>query len=143
MDGTEVIGACLAEEFEKRGFYNTNQHNTIYVITPEYNMNNQLFFRDNLVGAIKGKNVILLLATTTTGLTVGRSMECIQYYGGQLQGVSSLFSTVKSVNGTRINAVFTEEDVPGYAAYEAKDCPFCKKGIRLEAMVNGFGYSRF
>lgn len=22
------------------------------------------------------------------------------------------------------------------------DCPFCKKGIKLDAVVNGFGYSK-
>ena len=76
MDGTEVVGAYLAQEFEKRGFRNTNLHDTIYVVTPEYNANNQLIFRDNTIPAIKGKNVILLLATTTTGLTVRRSLEC-------------------------------------------------------------------
>ena len=79
MDGTEVVGAYLAQEFEKRGFRNTNLHDTIYVVTPEYNANNQLIFRDNTIPAIKGKNVILLLATTTTGLTVRRSLECVQY----------------------------------------------------------------
>ena len=58
MDGTEVVGAYLAQEFEKRGFRNTNLHDTIYVVTPEYNANNQLIFRDNTIPAIKGKNVI-------------------------------------------------------------------------------------
>ena len=92
MDGTEVVGAYLAQEFEKRGFRNTNLHDTIYVVTPEYNANNQLIFRDNTIPAIKGKNVILLLATTTTGLTVRRSLECVQYYGGTVRGISSIFS---------------------------------------------------
>ena len=89
MDGTEVVGAYLAQEFEKRGFRNTNLHDTIYVVTPEYNPNNQLIFRDNTIPAIKGKNVILLLATTTTGLTVRRSLECVQYYGGTVRGINA------------------------------------------------------
>ena len=57
-----------------------DRHDTIYVVTPEYNANNQLIFRDNTIPAIKGKNVILLLATTTTGLTVRRSLECCLLY---------------------------------------------------------------
>ena len=142
MDGTEVVGAYLAEEFEKRGFPNSNQHKTIYVVTPEYNTNNQLIFRDNTIPAIRGKNVILLLATTTTGLTVRRSMECIQYYGGCVRGISSIFSTVKKIADMEIHSVFTTDDVPGYQAFGKSDCPICKKGIRLEAMVNGFGYSK-
>lgn len=142
MDGTEVVGAYLAQEFEKRGFPNTNLHNTIYVVTPEYNANNQIIFRDNTMPAINGKNIILLLSTTTTGLTVRRALECVQYYGGKLRGVSSIFSTVKTVGGMEIHSVFDQDDVTGYKAYTRNDCPFCKKGMRIEAMVNGFGYSK-
>ena len=142
MDGTEVVGAYLAQEFEKRGFPNTNLHNTIYVVTPEYNANNQIIFRDNTIPAINGKNIILLLSTTTTGLTVRRALECVQYYGGKLRGVSSIFSTVKSVAGMEIHSVFNQDDVPGYQAFSRNECPFCKKGMRIEAMVNGFGYSK-
>ncbi len=142
MDGTEVVGAYLAQEFEKRGFRNTNLHDTIYVVTPEYNANNQLIFRDNTIPAIKGKNVILLLSTTTTGLTVRRSLECVQYYGGTVRGISSIFSTVKKVSGMEVHSVFTEEDVPGYQAFARGECPYCKRGFAIEAMVNGFGYSQ-
>ncbi|MCD8364402.1 MAG: orotate phosphoribosyltransferase [Clostridiales bacterium] len=141
MDGTEMIGAFLAKEFEHRGFYNRNLHDTIYVVTPEYNSNNQIIFRDNNTMAVEGKNVVLLLASTTTGLTIRRAVECILYYGGTLQGISSIFSTVSEVDGMEVKSVFTEKDVPGYAAYARTDCPFCKKGMRIEAMVNGFGYS--
>ncbi len=143
MDGTEVVGAYLAEEFEKRSFLTTtNLHETIYVVSPEFNSNNQMIFRDNNMLAINGKHVLLLLATTTTGVTIRRSLECIQYYGGIIEGVSSIFSTVEEVEGYKVESVFTEEDLPGYAAYSQKDCPFCKKGHKLEAMVNGFGYSK-
>ena len=127
MDGTEVVGAYLAQEFEKRGFRNTNLHDTIYVVTPEYNANNQL---------------ILLLATTTTGLTVRRSLECVQYYGGTVHGISSIFSTVKKVGGMEVHSVFNADDVPGYQAFGRDECPYCKKGFAIEAMVNGFGYSQ-
>lgn len=142
MDGTEVVGAFLAKEFEKRSFLTTNQHGTIYVVSPEFNSNNQMIFRDNNMLAIRGKHVMLLLATTTTGVTIRRSLECVQYYGGVLTGINSIFSTVKEVEGYPVESVFTEEDLPGYAAYTQKDCPFCRKGHRLEAMVNGFGYSK-
>ena len=36
LDGTQVIGTCLANELTKDGFSNMNAHQTIYVITPEY-----------------------------------------------------------------------------------------------------------
>ena len=34
LDGTQVIGTCLANELTKDGFSNMNAHQTIYVITP-------------------------------------------------------------------------------------------------------------
>lgn len=143
MDGTELIGAFLAEEYEKGVFVSTNRHETIYVVEPEINGNNQLLFRDNIKPSIDGKHVLLLSATTTTGKTIRRSLEGIQYYGGKVEAVASVFSTVKKVDDMPVTAVFTEEDIPGYAAYLAQECPFCRNGERIEAMVNGFGYSKF
>ena len=86
MDGTEVIGAFLAEEFEKEDMASTNRHETIYVVSPEMNSNNQLLFRDNIKPSIAGKHVILLSASTTTGKTIHRSLEGIRYYGGGVGG---------------------------------------------------------
>ena len=73
-----------------------------------------MIFRDNLKPEIAGKNVLLLLASATTGKTVRNSIECIQYYGGILQGISSIFSAVDSIDGHRIDALFRADDIPNY-----------------------------
>lgn len=62
LDGCEVIGAFLASELSRSGVLSTNAHKTIYVVTPEFNSNGQMIFRDNLKPEIYGKNVLLLLA---------------------------------------------------------------------------------
>ena len=142
MDGTEMIGAFLSQQIEKGGILSTNRHETIYVVSPEINNNNQMLFRDNNKGAIAGKHVVLLLATTTTGETIRRSLECIRYYGGIVENVASIFSTVDSVDGVQVESLFDGNDVMNYEAYSAHECPFCKKGQKIEAMVNGFGYSK-
>ena len=142
MDGTAVIGAFLAEKFEEGTYATTNQHGTIYVVEPELNSNNQMIFRDNIKPSIKGKHVLLLSATTTTGRTIRRSVDAIQYYGGQVEAVASVFSTVDRLDQILITSVFTDEDMPGYTAYEPSECPFCAKGHKIEAMVNAYGYSQ-
>lgn len=142
MDGTEVIGGFLSEEIENGGLLTNNTHETIYIVSPEFNNNNQMLFRDNNKGAIRGKHVILLLATATTGETVRRALECIHYYGGIVEGVDIIFSTLREVGGFQVDRLFGTDDVPNYEAFSPHDCPFCKKGHRIEAMVNGFGYSK-
>ena len=82
MDGTEVIGAFLAEELEKNHISIANMHETIYVVSPETNSANQFLFRENTRPAVAGKHVLLLMASITTGETARRSLECIEYYGG-------------------------------------------------------------
>ena len=47
-----------------------NAHGTIYVVTPEYNSNSQMIFRDNIQPMIQGKHVIVLMASVTTGITI-------------------------------------------------------------------------
>lgn len=142
MDGTQVIGAFLAKEFQVAHVSSTNLHKTVYVISPEQNRDNQMIFRDNTKNMITGKHIILLLATTTTGDTIRRSIEGLEYYGGIIEGVGSIFSTVNSVDGMTVNTLFDGDDVVGYQAFPKADCPFCKQGHKIEAVVNGFGYSK-
>lgn len=141
LDGCEVIGAFLASELSRAGVLSMNAHKTIYVVTPEFNSNGQMIFRDNLKPEVQGRNVLLLLASATTGKTIRNSIECIQYYGGTLQGISAIFSAVDSINGHRIDALFRAEDIPNYHAYSHHECPMCQNGEHVEALVNGYGYS--
>jgi len=142
LDGTQVVGAFLAKELGRAGFMSINAHQTIYVVTPEYNSNSQMIFRDNIQPMITGKNVLLLMASVTTGLTIGKSVEAIQYYGGHLAGISAIFSALYAVDGYAINSVFTLADLPDYQTFKYQDCPHCKRGEKIDALVNSFGYSR-
>ena len=142
LDGTEVLGAFLAHELEKGDFRMTNKHETMYVVEPEENSIHQFMFRENIRPSIEGKNILLLVATMTTGETVKKSLECIEYYGGIIQGVAAIFSTTTEIEGTKVYPLFDQEDLPGYATYAPHDCPFCKQGTPLEAMVNAYGYSK-
>ena len=56
VDGTQVIGAYLAQELTQAGFMSKNAHKTIYIVTPESNSTSQLIFRDNIRPLISGKN---------------------------------------------------------------------------------------
>ena len=142
LDGMQVVGACLAEELTKAGFMSINAHQTIYVITPELSSESQLLFRENLQPMLAGKHVLILMASVTTGLTISQSMECVRYYGGKVVGVSAIYSaTDVAADGTRINALFHLWDLPDYASYHAQDCPLCRQGIKIDAVVTGNGYS--
>ncbi len=142
MDGCEVIGAYLADELTKSGIMSMNQHQTLYVISPEMNPGGQLIFRDNMQFMIKGKHCLLLLASTSTGGTIARAMECVQYYGGILEGISSIFSAIEKVNDMDVNYIFGKEDVAEYRTYEASKCPMCAKREKIDAIVNSYGYSK-
>lgn len=142
MDGCEVIGAYIADELTASGFMSRNEHKTVYVVSPEFNTNGQMIFRDNIQSTIAGKNIVLLLASATTGQTINKALECIKYYGGIVQGISAIFSAVPSVNNIAVDTVFRAKDVPGYETYPMQECPFCKKDMKIEAIVNSYGYSK-
>jgi len=141
LDGTAVLGACVAEELTKSGFRTINQHQTIYVVEPEYNGNSQMIFRENIQPMIQGKNVLILMASVTTGVTAKRSVEAIGYYGGKIAGVAAIYSAVDEVNGFPVRSVYSLKDLPDYASYDARECPFCKQGRKIDALVNSYGFS--
>ena len=142
LDGTQIIGAYLAEALTNAGVMSKNAHQTIYVIAPEYNSNSQMVFRENTQPMVTGKNVILLMASITTGKTIAKGIECIRYYGGILAGISTIFSAIEETHGIHINSIFGMRDLPDYQAHDYRDCPFCQKGIKLDALVNSYGYSK-
>ena len=141
IDGTAVIGACLADELTKSGFRSINTHNTIYVVEPEFGVNNQMLFRDNIQPMIRGKHVLVLMASCTTGYTAKKGIETVGYYGGNVVGVAALYSMVEEVCGQPVRSVYNMKDIPDYASYDYRDCPYCKEGKRLDALVNSHGYS--
>lgn len=144
LDGTEVIGACMASELTKAGFSNMNAHRTIYVVTPEHTTGSQLLFRDNSAPMIVGKNVLVLAASVTTGYTVEAALNAIRYYSGKPAGVCAIFSCIDECEGFQVNSVFTQKnDLPDYESKIPLECPMCKANRRLDAMVNAFGVSSF
>lgn len=143
MDNTSVLGTCLADELSRSGaFRTTNAHQTIYIVEPEYNANGQMIFRDNNINMIRGKHVLILMASVTTGYTAQRALQGVCYYGGYISGLAAIYSAVDEVQGHPIHAVYTIKDLPGYASYDYTECPMCKQGIKLDALVNSHGYSQ-
>lgn len=142
MDGMEVVGAYLAEELANAGIRSMNLHETIYVTAPEFNVVGQIMFRDNLKMMLDKKNVLFLMASATTGKTLQACVESVQYYGGRLAGVASIFSTIDKIGEIEVNAIFHAKDVPNYKSYKPTECPMCKDREKIDALVNGFGYSK-
>lgn len=142
LDGTQVIGTCLAEELTSGGYVNLNAHQTIYVITPEHTSGSQIIFRDNIIPMIEHKNVLILAASVTTGFTARAAVEAIRYYNGNVAGICSIFATVDQCMGYTVNSVFDPKDLNDYATYSSHECPLCKAGNKIDALVNSFGYSK-
>jgi orotate phosphoribosyltransferase len=141
LDGTQVVGTCLANELTKDGFTNMNAHQTIYIITPEYTSGSQIILRDNVSPMVRGKHVLILAASITTGYTVQAAIEAVQYYGGQVAGLSAIFSTEKEVQGYPVSSIFNPNNLPDYESFDARECPMCRAGQPIDALVNSFGYS--
>ena len=116
LDGTEVIAACMASEMTKTGYMNINQNQDM--------------------------NVLILMASVSTGYTAKSAIETIAYYGGRAVGIASIFATVDSIGALPVTSLFNPKDLPGYTTSDAAACPLCKAGQKLDAIVNSFGYSK-
>ena len=141
LDGTAVLGTCIAGELTKVGFRTINQHQTIYVVEPEFNANSQMIFRQNIQPMIRDKHVLVLMASVSTGFTAKRAIEAIGYYGGQVAGVAAIYRAVDEVAGYPVRSVYSVNDLPDYASFDSRECPYCKQGRKIDALVNSFGYS--
>ena len=39
------------------------------------------------------------------------------------------------------SSIFDPTSLPDYASFDSRDCPLCKAGQHIDALVNSFGYS--
>ena len=142
LDGTEVIGTCLANELTKNSFSNINAHQTIYVVTPEFVSGTQMMFRDNIVPMIKDKHVLILAVSVASGVTAQSAIEAVNYYGGNVVGISAIFSSTSACGGYQVNSVFNPHDIDNYFSKPAHECPLCKEKKKIDALINSHGYSK-
>ena len=143
LDGMTLVGACLADALSS-GKRPAADPAEIAVIEPEYNAYNQMIFRDNVQTYIRDKNVLVLMASISTGFTAKRGIQGTKYYGGNVVGVAGLYRAVDHLEyrEVKLASVFDPADLPEYRSYDHNDCPFCKDGRKLDALVNSHGYSK-
>jgi len=142
MDSTEMIGGFMADEVSEGKSYSINAGKDINIITPEFNSSGQMIFRDNTQPMLWGKEIVLLIASATTGKTINRALECIRYYNGHVSGISAIFSAIDEIAGVKINQVFGNRDISGYQTYKPLECPYCAAKTKIDAIVNSYGYSK-
>ena len=86
---------------------------------------------------------LVLAASVATGYTAQAAIEAIRYYGGIPAGVCSIFACVESCEGFKVESIYNKDDLDGYASYSSRECPLCKAGVKLDALVNSHGISSF
>ena len=141
LDGTRVIGTCLARQLTQSGYRSMNEGRDMYVLRAEADGEGKILIRDNARHMIRGKNVLLLVASLTTGTTARRGMACVEAYGGRTAGIAAIYSRRTELDGIAVMSLFDCTDLPDYASYPPEQCPFCRQGRELDAVVNSFGYT--
>ena len=139
LEGTEILGGFLADQLSQAGI---NKGEDINLITPELNAVNQMISRDNTQKKVWGKQILLLISSASTGKSIGRAVDCLQYYSGKLTAIGAIFSAIEKYGDISIHALFTDKDLPHYENYAANSCPMCKSGKKIDALINSFGYSK-
>ncbi len=140
LERTKMVGAFLAEALAGGSGINMNQE--IAVISPEVTADDKLILRDNMLPYVRYRHVLLLTATATTGMTAMSAVRGIRYYGGEVAGLATVFGGKFEIPGVPIVRIIGAEDLPDYNSYRASDCPLCRDGRKVDAVVNSYGYSK-
>lgn len=141
LEFTQMIGAFIAKDLSQSS-RSVNSDNDIHVITPQINSNNQLSFNSDMQVYVTDRNVLLLISTVSTGRSLARAVECITYYGGNLVGIGSIFSAIDEMGNLPIKSIFHRSDIGEYNDYRSEECPLCKRGRKVDGLINTGGYTK-
>lgn len=137
LERMKMVGAFLANYLSHSGI---NLRQDIAVITPEFS-EDKLLLRDNFLPYVKNKNVLLLTASATTGKTVNSAIRGVGYYGGNAVGAATIFGGGFSCP-VPVVKLLGVEDIGAYSSFAPVDCPMCRAGVKVDAVVNSYGYSK-
>ncbi|MDR0452578.1 MAG: phosphoribosyltransferase [Treponema sp.] len=143
MDKTEILAAFLADELLQAGMSVMNEGREILLLTPMPSSDGHFIFHRNVQDRIKNKNVVLMVASLSTGDTVSRMQECLAYYGCKLAGISAVFSVFPEYDGREIHSLFDCADIPDYHFYKPSECKMCREGKKIDAIISSEGYTKF
>ena len=54
----------------------------------------------------------------------------------------AIFATANDCLGIPVTSIFDPSNLPDYASFDSRDCPMCKAGQPVDAIMNGYGYSK-
>ena len=93
---------------------------------------------------IRDKHVLILAASVSTGYTALGAIEAIRYYGGETVGICAIMANIDECGGYPVTAICDTRLIwDDYQSFPAHECPQCKAGVKLDAMVNTYGFSSF
>lgn len=142
VEGTNVIGAYMAEELMLEGTSVINSGKEIRIVTPMSNINGELIFHSNMEKYILNQNIILLISSISSGRTLSKVLECLSYYAGRIVGISALFNAYPGKSKEEVNSMFTNEDIPGYQVFSPAQCVMCTESHELDAIIIDGGYTK-
>lgn len=142
MDGTSAVGACLARKLTQHGGRSLSEGDDMYIIKGELDGKGNLIFRDNARFMLEGKRVLILMCSLTTGTTALQGRQSVEYYGGKVVGVASIYAAFHELEGLPVISIFDTSVIKDYASHSPSECPMCKAGQPIDAVVNTFGFSK-
>ena len=74
--------------------------------------------------------------------TVKNAIEAVNYYGGEVVGIGAIFATQEECGGYQVDSVFNPNDLPDYFTVPSHECPLCKEKVKIDALINCYGYSK-
>jgi orotate phosphoribosyltransferase len=140
-DKTEILAAYLADQLLQAGLGVLNQGGEILLVSPILK-EGHFIFHQNVQEKIKGKNVVLLVASMSTGATANQIIECLSYYGCNLVGISAIFNAFPETGDREIYSLFNSKDIPDYHFYNPSECPMCREGRKIDAIINSEGFTK-
>lgn len=130
-----ALGGIILSQWTAYHLSELKGKDVLAVYTEKTPDNNQIFTReyDTL---IPDKNILIVEDTTTTGMSVKKTLTSIKNVGGRVVGVSVIVNrNPKEVNSEFMGAPFSALAEIEMEDYEETDCPLCKNDVPINTTV--------
>lgn len=130
-----ALGGIILSQWTAYHLSRLSKKDVLAVYTEKDSEKNQIFTRGygNLV---KNKRVLVVEDITTTGGSVLKTLNSVKDAGGKIIAVCVLVNRdPDNINSKSLGSSFTALVALKVDAWEEKDCPLCKKGVKINTTV--------
>ncbi len=130
-----MLGGIILSQWTAHHLSKLTGREVLSVYTEKDEQQNQIFSRRRYDRHVKGKKTLIVEDITNTGGSAKKVVDAVKSAGGNIVALCVMINRNSEITSKTMGAPFDTLGVIEAEAFNAADCPLCKKGVPINLEI--------